>query len=376
MKRRRKNKGGTKYYMVMSIICLTALFIGYSYVYKLSEARKTGKDIATISFSYNGEEAAKKCSKIFDKVMSYFNIFFEETFKDNEDSSTIIENQDKEASKEVYKIIGSKETVKDDLNVFDNEENDNSEIVEKEVFVANNRKDDFFKVIETDTTSRSSVPRNISIDAASINKNMNIILYHTHGTESYSSSKGSSYRTRDENNNVTGIGSRIAANLMNYGININHLKDYNDYPSYNLSYSNSNAAVKQHLSNTKKNLIIDLHRDGAEENSSYENFLSKVSTIQINDKTAATFTLVIGDKNGNLSELKKIAQIVYDTSNEIYPGFCREIVVRSGAYFNQYLSDNALLIEIGSTVNNLAEVQYSADLLSEILCKVFVKINN
>lgn len=376
MKRRRKNKGGTKYYMVMSIICLSALFIGYSYVYKLAEARKTGQDITTISFNYNGEEAAEKYGEFFDKVMSYFNIFFEETFKDSDDSSTIIENNDKEASKEVYKVIGSDEASKDDLDVFDHEEQENSDMVEKEVIIADNRKDNFFKVIETDAASRSSVPRNMSVDAASVNKNMNVILYHTHGTESYSSDKISNYRSRDENKNVTGIGNRITANLKNYGINIKHLKEYNDYPSYNLSYKNSNSAVKQHLSNSKKNLIIDLHRDGAEENSSYENFLNRVSTIQIEGKTAATFSLVIGDKNGNLSELKKTAQTLYDISNEMYPNLCREIIIRPGAYFNQYLSDNALLVEIGSTVNDLAEVQYTADLLSEILCKTIVKINN
>lgn len=374
MKKRRKNKGGTKYYMIMSIVCLTMLFTGYSFVYNLAEARKTGQDITTISFSYNGEEAYEKYGEFFDKVMSYFNIFFEENFKN--DSSKIIENLDENNSKEVYKIIGSNEALKDELDVFNEDEQSNIGITEKEVIVASNRRDDFFKVIENEVASRSSIPRNISIDAASVNKNMNIILYHTHGTEAYSAEKSSNYRSRDMNKNVTGIGNIITANLSGYGINIKHLKDYNDYPSYNSSYKNSNAAVKKYLSNSKKNLIIDLHRDGAEENSSYENFLNRVSTIQINNKTAATFSIVIGDKNGNLSELKKIAQTVHDISNEMYPNLCREIIIRPGAYFNQYLSDNALLIEIGSTVNNLPEVEYTADLLSEILCKTIVKINN
>ncbi|MDD2496180.1 MAG: stage II sporulation protein P [Tissierellia bacterium] len=374
MKRRRRNKGGTKYYMVMSIICLSVLFIGYSYVYKLSEARKTGQDVTTISIGYDGEETAKKYGKIFDKLMSYFNIFFEETFKETDDSSIIIENYDKEAAKDVYKVVENKEE-DNSLDVYD-EEDEDEQIVERTVFVANNRKEDFFKVVETDTVSRGSAPRDMTIDAASINENINFVLYHTHGTEAYSSYKDTNYRTTNEKDNVTGVGNRIAANIESYGINIKHLKDYNDYPSYNLSYTNSNAAVKQHLSNTKKNLLIDLHRDGADENSSYEKFLSRVSTTEINNKTAATFTMVIGNKNGNYSELRKIAQTVYDVSNELYPGLCREIIVREGAYFNQYLSDYSLLVEIGSTMNTLEEVNYTADLISEILCKTIVKINN
>lgn len=373
MKRRRRNKGGTRFYMFMSIMCLIMLFTGYSYVYKLSEAKKTGKDIATISFSYNSEEAAKQYNKFFDKVMAYFNVFFEETFNEDDGSSKTPDK--KEESKAVYKIIESGEDSEKDLNVYD-EENDAEETVEKEVYVANNRSEDFFKVIETPTLSRSSAPREISVDAASVNKNVNILLYHTHGTEAYAGDKASGYRTRDENKNITGIGSRIAANLENYGFDITHLKEYNDYPSYNLSYKNSNNAVKPYLSNTKKNLIIDIHRDGADENSSYEKFLTQVSTIEINNKTAATFALVIGDKNGNLEELKKTAKTVFNTAEEMYPGLCREIIVRPGAYFNQYLSDNALLIEVGSTVNKLEEAQYTADLISEVLCKTIVKINN
>jgi len=116
--------------------------------------------------------------------MSYFNIFFEETFKESDDSSVIVE-QDEETAKEVYKIIGSEETANVDLPIFDEKEYDSSQLVNTEVYLASNRKDEFFKVIESNTTSRSSVPRKMSIDAASVNKNINIVLYHTHGTESY-----------------------------------------------------------------------------------------------------------------------------------------------------------------------------------------------
>jgi stage II sporulation protein P len=122
--------------------------------------------------------------------------------------------------------------------------------------------------------------------------------------------------------------------------------------------------------------MIDIHRDGADEGSSYEEFLSKVKSVQINGKTASTCTLVIGDKNGNLEEIKKMAQITFDTANEMYPGLFREIVIRDGAYFNQYLSDYSMLIEIGTTLNSIEESQYSADLLSEILCETITKINN
>ncbi|WP_326908534.1 stage II sporulation protein P [Sedimentibacter sp. MB31-C6] len=370
MRRRRRNNSGTKFYMAMSILCLTVLFAGYSYVYNLSEARKTGKEVTTISINYEGEGDEDK-ENVITKIMSYFNILLEETFKETDDA-IMIENHDAK-SKEIFKTVDRDNNSEGDLKIYE-EEYDYSDLAETEVYLANNRKENFFKVIES-PSSRSSVPRDMSIDAASINDNFNIVLYHTHGTESYLPYNEFNYHTKDENYNVVGIGSRVVDNLRSYGLNVMHLKEYNDYPDYNKSYANSNSAVKEVLSNSKKNIIIDLHRDGADENSSYEDFLSRVKTIDINGKKAATCTLVVGTKNGNVEELKNTAQIVFDTANDMYPGLFRDIVIREGAYFNQYLSDFAMLLEVGCTLNNIEEVQYTSELLSAILCKSIEKIN-
>jgi len=307
--------------------------------------------------------------------MSYFNIFLKKTFSESSDESSLLETIDDEP-KEIFKTIDSnaEPETKDPLQIYDKSEYDYLQDVQKEVYLANNRKEDFFKIIES-PSSRSSVPRSMTIDAASVNENFNIVLYHTHGTEAYLPYEESNYHTKDENYNVMGIGNRIASNIANYGLNITHLKNYNDYPDYNSSYANSNYAVSQVLSNSKKNLIIDLHRDGADEGSNYEEFLSKVKTVEINGMAAATCTLVIGNKNENFEKVKKTAQAIYDTSNEMYPGLFRDIVIREGAYFNQYLTDYAMLIELGTTLNDVEEAQYSADLLSEILCKTIEKLN-
>lgn len=360
--------------MGMSILCLVILFIGYSYVYNLSEKRKSGQDITTISINYSGdEESADKASPI-DKIMSYFNIFLEKTFKEDKDTSRLMES-DMLKAKDVFKNIDSQEeekTVEEDLEIY--QENNDPSITEKQVYLADNRHENFFRVIES-PTYRSSAPRDSSFDAASVNEKLNIVLFHTHATEAYLPHEEGNYRTQDERYNVMGVGTKITANLQGYGINAMHLKDYNDYPDYNSSYANSSQAVKKVLSDSKRNLIIDIHRDGADENSAYERILSGVKTTQINGKTAATCTLVIGDKNGNYEELKKNAQKLYEKAQEMYPGLFRDIIIRPGAYFNQYLSDYALLIEIGSTLNHIDEVNYSAELLSEILVEYIGEIS-
>lgn len=373
--RRRRNNGGTTFYMVMSIFCLVILFAGYSFVHNLAESRKTA-DIATVSIDEEKEDVLKQYDNIVEKIMSYFNIFLQETFKEK-DTETFIENNQGSINnnqKTEDDITANEEKTKEGDGIYSGEKNQ-TDTVETTVYLAGNRKEEFFKVIES-PSSRSSALREFPIDAASINQKSNIVLYHTHGTEAYLPIKEGNYRSQDTNYNVMGLGEQITKNLTDNGLNVTHLKDYNDYPDYNQAYKNSNNAVKKVLSNNKKNILIDLHRDGADENSSYEEFLSRVKSTKINDKTAATFTLVIGDKNGNFNELKQTAQIVFDTANELYPNLCRGIVIREEKYFNQYLSDNAMLVEIGSSLNTIEEAEYTADLFSDILIKSIEKINN
>lgn len=368
MKRRRKNKGGRSFYMVLSILCLTALFLGYSFVYNLSEERKSNKEITTISINYNVNKNNNELGTL-DKIMSYFNMFLEKTFKEkdnDEEVFTIIDTQSKNS--EVFKTIESKE-IKKDLEIFN--ENDYKTEKTDQVYLASDRKDSFFKVIKT--RSRSSGPRRLFLNATSLADSLNVVLFHTHGTEAFQSTNDTNYRTLDESLNILGIGTRISDKLSDKGIKTTHLKDYNDYPDYNSSYANSNSAVRKVLSDSKKNILIDFHRDGAEENSNYEAILSKVKTTEINGKTAATCTLVIGNKNNNAQQLKDNAGELFETAYEMYPGLIRDIIIRDGAYFNQYHSDYSFLIEVGCTLNTYEEIEYTADLLTDVL---YEYINN
>ena len=372
MKRRRKNKDGRSFYMVMSVLCLTALFLGYSFVYNLSEERKTGKEVTTIFINYDTNNNEDSNLSTFDKVMSYFNLFFEKTFKGKEsDDVDIIENIDTQShKKDVIKTIAS-EDPKTELKIF-NESRYEPE-ADSEVYLTSDRKENFFKV--TSTTSRSSAPRRrLFLNAASVIDSLNIVLFHTHGTEAFEASYDTNYRSSDENLNILGIGAKISDNLLKKGVNNTHLKDYNDYPDYNSSYANSNYAVRQVLSDSKRNILIDIHRDGAEENSNYEAILSEVKTTEINGKNAATCTLVVGNKNENAAKLKENTGKLYEKASEMYPGLMRKVIFREGAYFNQYLSDYSFLIEVGCTLNTYEEIEYTAELLTEVLYEYISEI--
>ncbi len=375
---RRRKRSSVKVYYVIAIICLVILFTGYRYVYNLSEIRKGNQEVETISLVDKSEEIAQKYNKIFAKIMSYFNVFFKETFKEYDENGMFDNKNNVNLGSNIQSVESGEATNLDNIEVYKNSEDSNNELYKATILLANDRKNEFFTVSEMfNMASRlSNSVRDLKKYSDEVNKKMNIILFHTHGTEAYKENAKKNYRSENVKNNIVGIGSIIAKNLTNYGLNITHLKDYNDLPSYNLSYANSKKLVTKNLDTQKKNLIIDIHRDGADAESNYEKILESVTRVKINNEYIATFSIIIGGENENIEDLKKIANAVKSVSDSLYPGLCRGVVIRDGAYFNQNISDYALLLEVGSNLNTVDEAKITADFLSEILCNAIVKINN
>ena len=106
-------------------------------------------------------------------------------------------------------------------------------------------------------------------------ENKNIILFHTHSCESYTSSEKYPYtptgnfRTTDLNYSVTRVGTEFEKYLNQYGINVNHDTSYHDYPAYNGSYTRSLTTVENILKTYPSDIIIDLHRDAIGSRSDY-----------------------------------------------------------------------------------------------------------
>ncbi len=371
MKRR---KSSVLTYYLIAIVCLMILFTGYRYVHKLAQERKEKQQAQTIFLLDENEEIKQRYNEILKKVISYFNVFFKETFKENDDSFI----QDKAKTLVATMPIRDKSYIDyDNIEIYKaNSSAQKAEIVN--ITLSDEIKSNFFKVLETTTVASrlGNSIRDFKKYSDEINEKMKIILLHTHASEAFKENPKNNHRSEDESQNIVGIGSIIAKDLENCGLNITHLKEYNDIPSYNLAYPNAKELIKENLDKDKKNLIIDIHRDGADTYSSYEKVLESTSRVKMNDEYIATFALVIGKKNKNIEELKRIANIVKSISDELYPGLCRGVSVKDDTYLNQNISDYSLLIEMGSHLNSYNEVKATADFVSEILYKAILKISN
>ena len=210
----------------------------------------------------------------------------------------------------------------------------------------------------------------LNYDKLKIDKS-NIIIFHTHTCESYTSSKKYSYtptgnfRTTDLKYSVARVGDELTKYLKKYNFNVTHNKTYHDYPAYNGSYSRSLSTVSGILKKTKADIIIDLHRDAIGSYSGY------APTVKIGDDECAQIMFVIGTDRGKLKHPNwksnlRFAIKMQELANKEYPGLFKPIILRNSRY-NQHLGKAACIIEVGSTGNKLEQCLNSMKYLSKII---------
>lgn len=202
-------------------------------------------------------------------------------------------------------------------------------------------------------------------------ENKNVIIFHTHSCESYTSSEKypytptGNYRTTDLNYTVTRVGTELENQLKNYNFNVVHNQDYHDYPSYNGSYTRSLKTVEEILETAPSDIIIDLHRDAVGSRSDY------APTVKIGDEEAAQIMFVIGTNNGGLwhpnwNQNLKFAVKVQEKAEELYPGLFKPIMLTKSRY-NQHTGKYANIIEVGATGNTLEQCLNSMKYLAKIM---------
>jgi len=207
-------------------------------------------------------------------------------------------------------------------------------------------------------------------------KETEVIIYHTHTTETYTKTEDDIYeesgefRTLDKNYNVVRVGDRVRQLLEKNGVDVYHEQEIYDYPSYNLSYSKAGKAITA-LTKKYKNakIVLDIHRDALGTGTEIYRPI-----VNIGGEDIAQILLVIGSDQGGLSHGKwrenlKFALKIQQIANQKYPGLCRYVILRKER-FNQHVAPGAIIVEMGATGNTIDEVLRSADLFTDVLLEV------
>lgn len=208
-----------------------------------------------------------------------------------------------------------------------------------------------------------------------------ILIMHTHGSEAYTMDgddiyqESDSWRTTDENYNVTRIGAEMKQVFESMGLSVIHDRTLHDYPQYNDSYTRSCDAVKKWLEQYPSiQIVLDVHRDALADADG--SIYKPIADIE-GEKSAQVLLIVgtndLGQDHPNWMQNLALAVQIQQQLDRQWPTLARPLTLRSSR-FNQQLTQGSLLVEVGSHGNTLQEALQAARLFAAEAGKVFLSL--
>ena len=193
-----------------------------------------------------------------------------------------------------------------------------------------------------------------------------IYIYNSHQLENYNSSNLDIYGITPnvlmasyllkEKLNSRGLSTVVEDTNLSEFLNLNgwdHSGSYKASRIFMLDKKNKYSSLKYY---------IDIHRDSVSKT---------VTTKEINNKNYARILFVVGLEHNNYKENLKTMEEINALAEKYYPGLSRGIYKKEGAgvngIYNQDISPNTILIEVGGVDNNIDEVLNTTEALSDIL---------
>lgn len=223
-------------------------------------------------------------------------------------------------------------------------------------------------IIKNYTTKKLNLNELKKPSSYSITDKTNFLIFHTHTSETYKIDKdkySDFYRTEDKAYNIVSVGKILLESLKAKGYEVIQDETVHDYPSYNGAYRASLATVEKRLKEKLYDFVIDIHRDAISSNYNFR------PTVEINGKSVAKLMFVIGTDDSGLKHDKwienlKLAIMIQNRAEEMYPGLFREINLSKSRY-NQQVSTGAMILEVGATGNTLEEAKLAMKYLAEVI---------
>ncbi len=235
----------------------------------------------------------------------------------------------------------------------------------------------FYIVDSTTTMTRENlngkklVTEDLSVDLdGDSGKEPLVLIYHTHGSETYKEEKGKS-------GSVLDVGKALKKELASYGIASIHdtsiYDQVNGELDRNAAYDYAGDSVEATLKkNPSIQVVLDLHRDSVEDSIHLVTEVDGKDTAQI-----MFFNGVSRLKSGELTYLKnpnKSANLAFSLQMQLlaakyYPDFTRKIYIK-GYRYNLHLAKRAVLIEVGAQNNTVSEAKNAMKPLAEMLYRL------
>ena len=201
-----------------------------------------------------------------------------------------------------------------------------------------------------------------------------ILIYHSHSQETFADS-----REGEESDTIVGVGDYLTSLLTEkYGDQVMHIKEAFDMMSgeldRNKAYDYACDYVEKVLEeNPSVEVVIDLHRDGVDEDRRLVTEINGKTTAQILFYNGLSYTNTQGQvdylPNPYIPDnLAFSFQLEYQAAL-YYPDFYRGIYL-AGLRYNLHLRKRSLLLEAGAQTNTVQEVKNAMEPFADILNRV------
>lgn len=201
-----------------------------------------------------------------------------------------------------------------------------------------------------------------------------ILIYHSHSQETFADS-----REGEESDTIVGVGDYLTSLLTEkYGYQVMHIKEAFDMMSgeldRNKAYDYACDYVEKVLEeNPSVEVVIDLHRDGVDEDRRLVTEINGKTTAQILFYNGLSYTNTQGQvdylPNPYIPDnLAFSFQLEYQAAL-YYPDFYRGIYL-TGLRYNLHLRKRSLLLEAGAQTNTVQEVKNAMEPFADILNRV------
>ncbi|QQY80454.1 stage II sporulation protein P [Keratinibaculum paraultunense] len=378
-------------YIILVLLCLLVFNIGTIFINIIGNEEDKAEYKSELVFNqYSPQEVDSFYITLFGRTSSIINLYknkqnINESWKKNLISRLDIKDSINRLLKAQFPYAISFKENNLDIEkdkVSDDDAGESPTIIEDFIIIDRLEEyEDFIIINDSEgNVDIENVPKPINVKPLKIDKDKPyILLYHTHGTESYYVEGTNQHHTTDRRYNVTTIGEKMAQTLIEKGHKVEHVTTYHDIPSYNKSYSRSLSTITKKLEeNNNLKILLDIHRDGYDSNdpkvTKNMKKLSSKTKVTINGRDVATFYFVIGPDSPNKEEVLNFVKYFKAVSDAMYPDLCTGILIKPKGKYNQFLSNYSALIELGSNLNTMEEAVETAKLVAEILSVVIDNI--
>jgi len=187
-----------------------------------------------------------------------------------------------------------------------------------------------------------------------------VVVYHTHGDESYRPTSGTT--SEPEGGDVIDVGDVFAKTLEDRGFDVVHDRHLH-VPHDAAAYQRSRRTLLYHLKTKLPFAAFDIHRDAVPR---------RYYLTRAEGKPVAQVMIVVGRQNPFMGANYRLARTLKSVSADLFPNLVRGIFFAKGSY-NQDLDPATLLLEIGTASQKREEAERGAELFAKVVANTLLR---